>query len=63
MEQRGVVQTIPTGERGSFACMLGGDDGRTLFICTAPAFGPEAGARCEGRIEFTQVTVPHAGRP
>lgn len=63
MEQRGVVQTIPTGERGSFACMLGGADGRTLFICTAPAFGPEAGARRDGRIEFTQVTVPHAGRP
>lgn len=63
IEGRGVVQTLSTGDHGSYACMLGGDDGRTLFVCTAPGVGPLAAARCEGRIEFTQVEVPHAGRP
>ena len=44
----------------SYACMLGGDDGRTLFVCTAPGLAPgERG----GRIEVAQVDVPRAGRP
>jgi sugar lactone lactonase YvrE len=63
VEGRGVVQAIATGDHGSYACMLGGDDGRTLFVCTAPGVGPAAEARREGRIEFTRVDVPHAGRP
>ena len=44
----------------SYACMLGGDAGRTLFVCTAPSFRP--GPR-EGRIEVAEVEVPRAGRP
>jgi hypothetical protein len=43
--------------------MLGGDSGTTLFVCTATAIGPAAAQREDGRIEFTQVEVPHAGRP
>lgn len=50
-------------DRGAFACMLGGDDGRTLFVCTATGSGPHAEARREGRIECARVDVPGAGWP
>lgn len=49
--------------RGAYACMLGGSDGRTLYVCTATGSGPHARERREGRIEFTRVRVPHAGLP
>ncbi|MCZ6890764.1 MAG: SMP-30/gluconolactonase/LRE family protein, partial [Gammaproteobacteria bacterium] len=35
-------------DRGAFACMLGGDDGKTLYICTATGSGPHARTRTEG---------------
>jgi sugar lactone lactonase YvrE len=41
----------------SYACALGGDDGRTLFVCTAPGWRP--GPRA-GRIEVARVEVPAA---
>ena len=41
----------------SYACALGGDDGRTLFVCTAPSWRP--GPRA-GRIEVARVDVPAA---
>jgi sugar lactone lactonase YvrE len=51
-------------ENESFACMLGGAEGRTLFVCTAATSDPKT---CEvertGRIEFTEVDVPRAGLP
>jgi sugar lactone lactonase YvrE len=58
-----VVERIKV-ETDAFACMLGGPDGRTLFVATAPNFDPEKcrAARC-GRIETAQVEVPHAGLP
>ncbi len=45
----------------SYACTLGGDDGRTLFVCTAPTWR-EGGPRA-GRVEVARVDVPRAGRP
>jgi len=57
-----ITHTIDTG-RGAFACMLGGDDGRTLYVCTATGSGPHAEARRDGRIETVRVEVPHAGLP
>ena len=58
-----ILDEIPTGE-GCFACMLGGDDGRTLFLCVAPGFDEhERAATREGRILATTVDVPHAGTP
>jgi sugar lactone lactonase YvrE len=46
----------------AYACMLGGDDGRTLFVATAPDFEPDARrARAEGRIETLRVEVPGVG--
>jgi sugar lactone lactonase YvrE len=49
---------------GTFACMLGGSDGRTLFVCAAPP-PVEAGrsAKYRASILMTQVEVPHAGLP
>lgn len=48
----------------AIACMLGGDDRRTLYACTAPTHEPdEAAERREGRIEVCRVDVPGAGLP
>lgn len=59
-----VLQTIEA-DRGCFACMLGGDDGRTLFI-VATEWGEDTmtgeGDRT-GQILAARVSVPHAGRP
>jgi sugar lactone lactonase YvrE len=47
-----------------FACMLGGEDGRTLLVCAAPDFAEEARmAAREGVLLSAEVDVPHAGRP
>lgn len=47
-----------------FACMLGGEDGRTLFICVAPTFHEaEAKMLMNSSILTTRVEVPHAGWP
>jgi sugar lactone lactonase YvrE len=49
---------------GIFACMLGGDDGRTLLLCAAPDFHEEARAAAREAVLLTcTVDVPHAGRP
>jgi sugar lactone lactonase YvrE len=47
-----------------FACMLGGDDGRTLLMCAAPDFEEQARrANHEAVLLTTRVDVPHAGLP
>lgn len=58
-----VTHRIPTGDCGSFACMLGGEDRKTLFICTAPGSGPGAAEAPKGRIEYCRVEVAGAGLP
>jgi len=58
-----VTERISTGRLGSFACMLGGDDGKTLYICTSSGSGPGAAKRRDGRIETIRVAVPGAGYP
>jgi sugar lactone lactonase YvrE len=48
----------------AFACMLGGDDGRTLLICTAPDFFEHLRtASREAVLLTTTLEVPHAGLP
>jgi sugar lactone lactonase YvrE len=47
-------------DRGCFACMLGGDDGRTLFI-VANRYG--VGGASDGIVLTQPVDAPHAGRP
>ena len=54
-------------DRPCYACMLGGEDGRTLFMVVAKWFGPdridELVQAQTGRILTTRVDVPHAGWP
>ncbi len=58
-----VLEELPVGT-GVFACMLGGHDGRTLFLCTAPDFDRTArSAAREAHLRSCRVDVPHAGRP
>ena len=59
-----VVDEVTGTHPGAFACMLGGDDRRTLYLCTAPTHVPdEARAAHGGRIEAVRVDVPGAGWP
>lgn len=64
----GEVLTRITADRGCFACMLGGEDGRTLFIAAARWRGMEA-AMTEGPgltgqlLAAPDQPAPHAGRP
>ena len=59
------IERIPV-ETNAYACMLGGDDLKTLFICTSNASGvdPDSALREKsGKIEIVEVDVPGAGRP
>jgi len=49
--------------RSAFACMLGGDDRRTLFVCTNTGSGPTVADKTDGRVEAVRVDVAGAGRP
>lgn len=59
-----VDEVRPPNGFGTYACMLGGDDGRTLLLCTAPDFA-EANRKDtrEALLFTTTVDVPHAGLP
>ena len=52
-------------DRGGFACMLGGHDGRTLFIAAAEWRGVDgmAGPERTGQILTGSAPAPRAGRP
>jgi sugar lactone lactonase YvrE len=59
-----ILDDLPTNGLCAFACMLGGEDGRTLFACAAPTFDEaEAAAHHRAAILMTRVAVPHAGLP
>lgn len=60
-----IVDSIeaPSG-LGFYACQLGGDDGKTLLICSAPNFFEHERAVTREAVLFTtKVEVPHAGLP
>ena len=58
-----VLDVIETGDP-CYACMLGGDDGRTLFMLTAPSsLAHEAAVAPKGRLMVATVDSPRAGRP
>jgi sugar lactone lactonase YvrE len=64
VKQGGEVTERIKVQTDAFACMLGGPDGRTLFVATAANSDPEkCRADRTGRIEMTQVEVPRAGLP
>jgi sugar lactone lactonase YvrE len=54
-----VLETVSV-DRGAFACMLGGDDGRTLFV-VANRYGAQGAS--DGVVLTQRVDVPGAGRP
>jgi sugar lactone lactonase YvrE len=59
-----VVDEVKITHPGAFACMLGGDDRRTLYVCTASTHVPdEARVAHDGRIEAVEVDIPGAGLP
>jgi sugar lactone lactonase YvrE len=58
-----VLEVIDTGHP-CFACMLGGEDGRTLFMLTAPTSTASIAAAAPlGRLLTAAVDSPGAGRP
>jgi sugar lactone lactonase YvrE len=58
-----ITDRIETAQIG-YACALGGDDGRSLFILTAPSSHPgELTGKGLGRLEAARVEHPHAGLP
>jgi sugar lactone lactonase YvrE len=54
-----VLETV-SADRGCFACILGGDDGRTLYIVANHYSGSGAS---DGVVLVQRVEVPRAGRP
>lgn len=59
-----VLDRIETSGRMAVACMLGGDDGHTLFLCIAQGSIDEMiRGETRGCIETARVGVPHAGLP
>jgi sugar lactone lactonase YvrE len=58
-----VLEKIDTGQ-SCFACMLGGDDGKTLFMLTAPtSLAHEAEKSPKGNVLISKVDCGRAGRP
>ncbi len=58
-----VTDVVTVDRRGAYACMLGGPDRTTLYVCTADASNPAETGGLRGAIEICDVTVPGAGRP
>jgi sugar lactone lactonase YvrE len=59
-----ILEELKTDGLGVFACMLGGENERTLFACVAPTFNEaEASANHRAAIWMTNVDVPRAGLP
>jgi sugar lactone lactonase YvrE len=58
-----VLEVIETG-MPCYACMLGGEDGRTLFMLIAPSsLAHEAAKAPKGEVVAARVDSPRAGRP
>jgi sugar lactone lactonase YvrE len=59
-----ISDEIPHEGRHSYACMLGGEDRRDLYICTAEGHLPQRTVDLRlGKIERVRVEVPGAGLP
>ena len=64
LKQGGEVLDRITADQGCFACMLGGDDRKTLYVLTAGGADAADTRRVrKGRIEQARVAVPGAGLP
>jgi sugar lactone lactonase YvrE len=60
-----IVDELTTRDgQGVFACMLGGEDGRTLLMCIAPDSSAKRRRQVrEASLWTSRVEVPHAGCP
>ncbi len=59
-----VTQRVPVPGKWAVACTLGGEDRRTLFLCTARTTPQDlAQGKSVGSIETMRVDVPGAGLP
>ncbi len=59
-----VVDTVPIADGAPYACMLGGADGRDLFVCCATEHAPELTIELrQGRIDVARAPAPRAGWP
>jgi len=66
VREGGEVITTVALDRGCFACILGGADGRTLFIVAAEFAGPASfapGAPRTGQVVTVPAPAPGAGWP
>ncbi|MFZ5721939.1 MAG: SMP-30/gluconolactonase/LRE family protein [Pseudomonadota bacterium] len=62
--QGGEVLEVIETDQPCYACMLGGDDGRTLFMLTAASSDHDEAAKARtGRIVMAQVDSARAGLP
>jgi sugar lactone lactonase YvrE len=58
-----ILEVIDTGAP-CYACMLGGEDGRTLFMLTAAGSdAQQASSAATGKLMIATVEAGHAGRP
>ncbi len=59
-----ILETISTGKLNPYACTLGGDDGKRLFMCNARDSDPAVTASAKnGCVQYVDVSTPHAGTP
>ena len=64
VEEGGAVTDRVATPQPTFACALGGDDGRTLHVLCAPGSHPdEVAGKAGGAIYTMRVQHPYAGRP
>ena len=64
IQEGGILLDKIEVDRGAFACMLGGEKGKTLFISTSKGSQEEICLKEKSaRIETVEVVVPRAGLP
>jgi sugar lactone lactonase YvrE len=65
VEGGAITHIVPMPEgRFAYACMLGGEDRKTLYMCTAEKYDPAYLKACRtSRIETIRVEIAGAGRP
>ncbi len=64
VREGGEITATLTTSQTAFACMLGGDDRRTLYVMTAPSSNRfEIASERLGTIEIARVATPGVGRP
>jgi sugar lactone lactonase YvrE len=60
----GEVRQVVVTDRPAYACMLGGPEGRHLFVLTSSSSHPDQClAHRDAQVVVAEVTVPHAGTP